>query len=413
MSFSTDEQHVTVRMYNVGFGDAFLLAFPGRERSARVLIDCGSHNASPRPRPVGEVVERIVEAVTDDDGVPRIDLVVGTHRHRDHVSGFEQDLWERVEVGEVWLPWTEHPTDPEARRVREAQSSAARRLHLALQQLGAEPGLLELVENSLTNERAMATLHRGFRGRPNRRFLAAPMDDPLELEALGTVRVHVLGPPRDAQIIRDMEPPAGESYFRLDDADEDGDGASPFSADWTIGPDELGSALEDLKLTPKEMSALRELGGLNRFSVAVQLEKAVNGTSLMLAFELGDAVLVFPGDAQWGTWRRVMEDDAAKALLARTSFYKVGHHGSHNATPKDFVEEVLRPRLRADEGPGTGLRAMVSTHPMARWKFIPKRELLDALRGLSEQVARSDETDGAVPGFTYESDLFIETRVPT
>lgn len=58
-------------------------------------------------------------------------------------------------------------------------------------------------------------------------------------------------------------------------------------------------------------------------------------------------MLLFPGDAQYGNW--MSWDDAAfplgggeeisvKELLARTVFYKVGHHGSHNATLKGSAE---------------------------------------------------------------------------
>lgn len=52
----------------------------------------------------------------------RIDVVVGTHRHSDHVSGFEQKIWSKVQVSEVWLPWTENPNGARARRFLESQS---------------------------------------------------------------------------------------------------------------------------------------------------------------------------------------------------------------------------------------------------------------------------------------------------
>jgi hypothetical protein len=53
-----------------------------------------------------------------------------------------------------------------------------RQLSLALQRLGAaeDDPTLQLAQNSLTNARAMETLHRGFANRPWRRFL--PADDP-------------------------------------------------------------------------------------------------------------------------------------------------------------------------------------------------------------------------------------------
>jgi hypothetical protein len=63
--------------------------------------------------------------------------------------------------------------------------------------------------------------------------------------------------------------------------------------------------------------------------------------------------LLFPGDAQvgnWLSWHNLswsMKDGAeTKAvsindLFARTVFYKVGHHGSHNATLEDQGLELM------------------------------------------------------------------------
>jgi hypothetical protein len=65
---------------------------------------------------------------------------------------------------------------------------------------------------------------------------------------------------------------------------------------------------------------------------------------LVLAFELSPRgkVLLFVGDAQAGNWRSWSEDTfddegrevTTEDLLGRTVLYKVGHHGSHNATLK-------------------------------------------------------------------------------
>src|SRR5689334_3547640 len=93
---------VSIRMYNVGLGDCFLLRFPDEERERKVLIDCGVHVSGPGPHKISEVVDQIIEDVTDDE-TPRIDVVIATHRHRDHVSGFDNPRWGEVEVGEVWL----------------------------------------------------------------------------------------------------------------------------------------------------------------------------------------------------------------------------------------------------------------------------------------------------------------------
>ena len=76
--------------------------------------------------------------------------------------------------------------------------------------------------------------------------------------------------------------------------------------------------------------------------LALKLDSVRNNTSLVLAIELVDSgkVLLFPGDAQAGNWRSwsgvEYEENKKKVkaeeLLEKTVFYKVGHHGSHNAT---------------------------------------------------------------------------------
>src|SRR6266508_5246301 len=154
---------VTVRMYNVGFGDCFLLTVPSGARTVRILIDCGTHASSTGSRNARDAAPQIVKDLTEGRRQARIDIVVATHRHKDHVSGFElRDLWDKVDVGEVWLPWTENPRDAAATRLRERMSRSAIALDEARQLMPASDSLTlaaAIIENSLTNENAMATLH--------------------------------------------------------------------------------------------------------------------------------------------------------------------------------------------------------------------------------------------------------------
>jgi hypothetical protein len=77
-----------------------------------------------------------------------------------------------------------------------------------------------------------------------------------------------------------------------------------------------------------------------------------------LAFELCESgrVLLFPGDAQVGNWLswegrewtfkegRATKTVSTQDLLARTVLYKVGHHGSHNATLREKGLEMMSSR---------------------------------------------------------------------
>ena len=95
---------------------------------------------------------------------------------------------------------------------------------------------------------------------------------------------------------------------------------------------------------------------------ALQLDGAINNTSLVLAIELADSskVMLFPGDAQVGSWlswhdhKWEVRDGVniktrnAEDLLKNTVLYKVSHHGSHNATVKDKgLELMTHPELVA------------------------------------------------------------------
>jgi hypothetical protein len=75
-------------------------------------------------------------------------------------------------------------------------------------------------------------------------------------------------------------------------------------------------------------------------SLALYLDDFTNNSSLVLAIELVESgkVLLFAADAQtgnWSSWDAVAWPAGHRGtddLLARTVFYKVGHHASHNAT---------------------------------------------------------------------------------
>ena len=78
----------------------------------------------------------------------------------------------------------------------------------------------------------------------------------------------------------------------------------------------------------------------------------------------------------------------AHELLASTVFYKVSHHGSHNATPKTYgLELMTNPKLRAavpvDEVVARG----------AKYGEMPLVEILDALELRTRgHFVRSDDS---------------------
>jgi beta-lactamase superfamily II metal-dependent hydrolase len=385
----------TVTMYDVGFGDCFLLRLPTSDGEKRMLFDCGSIKAGSSS--MDTVVKAVIADVTDSDGVARIDVVVATHRHKDHVSGFASAAWDDVEVREVWMPWTEHPTDPKARDIRNRMHGLA--LHLsALAAAGSVTGVLpaaavaEIALNALSNESAMRTLHHGFSGNPKRRFYAghetATSVHTITPDVLPGATVYILGPSKNPDVIKDMDPPVGKSYLRLVDplTGERRQPPSPFDAGWTIPEDDYAGEFAALAIDEHDRTTLKASAeGLDGIAAAA-LDKAVNGTSLMMVLQFGKLSLLFPGDAQWGTWKMALENADARELLGEAAFIKLGHHGSHNASPTEFVEKVLQKNAWV----------MVSTRKVDQWPNIPRRPLIEALEERTDRLARSDQP-AAVP----------------
>jgi hypothetical protein len=261
----------------------------------------------------------------------------------------------------------------------------------------------ELAANSEVLAEAMDTLHNGFKGGHSikRRFLPE-MDKQTKkpvsrftTDLLPGVVVHVLGPSKSEEVIRNIDPPAGKSYLQLSaafaDLDEGETGPRPFSTDW----------LADGYLDAEDRRKIQAFSHGFTSSIAAALDDAINGTSLMLILEIKGKFFLFSGDAQWGTWNAALTDTKVKNLLKRVDFYKVGHHGSHNATPIEFVEETLDPDKK--------MVAMVSTRKFGSWK-VPKQELLDEMKARKVQIYRSDKPGDATTLMTADDEV-TEARI--
>lgn len=71
------------------------------------------------------------------------------------------------------------------------------------------------------------------------------------------------------------------------------------------------------------------------------MDDQLNNTSLILLFSVegdgGTKRMLFGGDAQIENWEyalKLADVEANRVLLRDVDLYKVGHHGSRNATPR-------------------------------------------------------------------------------
>jgi beta-lactamase superfamily II metal-dependent hydrolase len=134
-------------------------------------------------------------------------------------------------------------------------------------------------------------------------------------------------------------------------------------------------------------------------TLAMQLDSKTNNTSLVLAFELVDTgrVFLFAADAQIGNWlswqdtKWKMADGATVTgpdLLERTVYYKVGHHGSENATAKAKGLELMK---------SEDLTAFIPTNAVdaqkVKWGAMPFEPLLTELdTRCGTRVVRADDS---------------------
>lgn len=412
-------------MYRQGLGDCFLISLPRTDGSGRpfyLMIDCGVVLGTPKPEEkMTEVMDHIVQTTGGE-----IDLLVATHEHWDHLSGFIQAKasFDRLKIGQVWLAWTEDPENELARQLKEkkAQAIAALRMGLAHMELAGDSdratelsGILEFfgaakgatTADALKNVKATVAAPR----------YCLPSDGPV-VPSGTSAQFYILGPPPDAKWLRKINPSTRdkETYGLTDDLRIFMDGAAtalaesdtgrPFDRQYEI-PFAVAQAAPELQFfrdhywQPQAVAAddWRRIDGdwLDGASdMALQLDSLTNNTSLVLAIELapdGD-VLLFAADAQVGNWLSWQElkwtvggkEVTGPDLLERAIFYKVGHHGSHNATLKDKGLEQMK-NLRV---------AMIPVdHDMAvrkRWGKMPLEELVAALKKqASGGVLRADQ----------------------
>ena len=432
-----------VRMYRQGLGDCFLIFLKRSDGSDyKILIDCGVILGTSDPT---TIMTRVVDNIVTDTQ-SKVDLLIATHEHWDHLSGFIQaaEFFKRLNVGQVWLAWTEDPHDSLATQLRKERGDALKALQMAdtaLQMAGdwgglatadpggppeeaREPSRAEVVTSMLgffgaasghSTKDALQKVKDMGKANPIR--YCRPADAPVYLGD-PDARIYILGPPPDEKLIRKTLPSKSspETYGLA----LDGDGLLPADVNTALASPDDDPPFSPMFAIPlsvgRTMAFFQQhywgpsedapdwrcidtdwLDGASELALA--LDSATNNTSLVLAIELaGGDVLLFVADAQvgnWESWQALSWDVDGHSitgpdLLKRTVLYKVGHHGSHNATLKQNGLEMMS---------NLKIAIIPVDHAMAvkkRWGKMPleqlEKELIDRTGG---RVLRIDRDPSA------------------
>jgi beta-lactamase superfamily II metal-dependent hydrolase len=379
---------IRIRMYRVGFGDCFLVTFPTADGPKHVLVDCGVHNRGD----IGTMDRVLADIETETGG--RVAIVIASHAHEDHISGFKvgEAMFKRFQIAEVWLPWSENRGDPVARglRARLAALETALSARFALMGADAPPDVLDILANTSAkrNDPILDNLRRGLGAGATPDFMEAGK---MKTDAGGIagLTARILGPTRDESFLKKMDPPKAERFpLALADETDDPTAIEPFDAwielDAVTGAETSHGVpptkVQGPRLTNDQRRELTKTVELSPDALAFALDRATNNLSVVALFTYRGESLLFAGDSQYGGWKSWMEQPDAADVLGDVTFYKVAHHGSENATPKSALDRM---------GDGT-MTAMMSTQELP-WPSIPDRPLLEALGGrTARRLLRSD-----------------------
>jgi len=342
---------IVLRMYRIGTGDCFTLQFKKKGVvSFNMMIDCGSCKGD------SAYFSGFVEKI-NADLKGKIDLLVISHEHLDHIIGFSraQAEFDKLQIGQVWVGWTEDPTNTLAADLKKKYGKNVGALKSAISKMngfiddpdyadkfGGEFGMaqtLDAKKNFSASLKESLELYQEplpVKGGAGQTEMSRAMDYVLKVLSAksgqppfyckpgapvptmpGTegIRFYVLGPPQDEAALK-TEVTKDDVYDRktafvdnlgFDTAlagslDED---SLPFLNCFALDPGAKTQAYEkyfgqaDNKYRNIDCDWLNYAG-----SLAIRLEKYINNTSLVLAIEFIESgkVLLFPGDAQSGNW---------------------------------------------------------------------------------------------------------------
>lgn len=260
----------------------------------------------------------------------------------------------------------------------------------------------------------------------NVRYYAAG-DEPELPDELKGLTATILGPPpkkaKAFLALTDLKKGVGQYLDSMTDGDEGRKPIEPFPQEWTatLEKDYKQKDLHDRLIRYDEAVKAVEGSQPDMLAAAAsKIENFLNNQSLVVLFEFGGKKLLFAGDAQAGNWEywlfkmsEPIKDptkagdivEESKELLQTIDFYKVGHHGSTNATPIQMVETAT------DRPAGSkSFVSMCSTEDgvygnPAKSTEVPRTLLMDAL-AKGSCLVRSD----AIPISIKDPALAVAAR---
>jgi beta-lactamase superfamily II metal-dependent hydrolase len=453
-----------IRMYRVGFGDFFLMTVPTGDGPQHILIDCGVTPGKTKKGDIGTIKAAVAHMA--EETAKKLALIIVTHRHQDHIIGFSRaaEIFNDFKVGALWMSFWETEYDPNEKKEKKKSLASEFQDELTALALGMQSRLamagkddpdmdeiLAMLQNATgidhadfaatggtasakkpgkgggTNAASLAFLKSGLGLEPEYYVKGDKPQMPKVLKDAG-LTAQILGPPPtdavDFMKLMDLKKQTGQYLGEAEDGNEKT--FDPFGTSWhaeasEYPPSAFREFSRESKKSPRAAmeATIQAAQPSLLFTAAKTLDNFLNNQSLVVLFTFAGKKLLFAGDAQGGNWEYWMYggtpekapsadkiDKDSASILSHLDFYKVGHHGSTNATPVSAVETM-----------GGDFASMCSTQEdsfgsVANESEVPRGPLLDALAKKSK-IVRSDQFAITLPGSQVPAVAGSPKHLPT
>ena len=341
-------KQLIVRMYKVGFGDCIHLIVPNeQDQEFHILIDCGALD------PLADIntcVDQLIQTLpVSTDGKKHIDLLVVSHPHEDHDKGFTSGKFNDLRIDRIWLSPAFLPESLGGDQMKEYFALKTFRNNVVTRMaeyFRVDEGniLDELAERfSLSKKETMDMLTTDLPGQNQitPEYVTAETDikNPIDFHD-PHIQLEILGPEMDVDGCyvgkSGLTSEAGTTPFGMRSTAETGEGNSP------TAPIKFPA-----NISHRDFQLLREAVQPDAYSLFKMTSVIENNLSVVVLLTWYGRRLLFCGDAEYtnttdlstvrsgrnnGSWN-VMWARHNPQLNSPLDFYKVGHHGSVNATP--------------------------------------------------------------------------------